>query len=126
VIEDEPVNHAPTRQIHSGNSPVYQSRKGVFPMIARDEYVAKMKRQLDEWSAEMDTLEAQAHKTKEDNKVKYQEHLSALRAKRQEGEKRLEAIKSATEDSWEQLKAETENVWAAFKDSVHAFKAHFK
>ncbi len=45
---------------------------------------------------------------------------------RQDGEKRLETLKAATEDSWEQLKAETENVWDAFKDSVHAFKAHFK
>ena len=95
-------------------------------MLTRDEYVAKMKRRLDKWSAEMDVLEAKAHKTQEDAKVKYQEQLIALRAKRQEGEEKLEAIKSATEDSWEQLKAETENVWEAFKDSVHAFKAHFK
>ncbi len=95
-------------------------------MLTRDEYVAKMKQQLDKWSAEMDTLEAKVHKTKEDAKVKYQEQLSALHTKRLEGEKKLEAIKSATEDSWEQLKAEAENVWEAFKDSVHKFKSHFK
>jgi hypothetical protein len=29
-------------------------------MSKRDEYVAQMKRRLDEWSAEMDTLEAKA------------------------------------------------------------------
>jgi SMC interacting uncharacterized protein involved in chromosome segregation len=96
------------------------------PMSTRDEYVAKMKQQLDEWSAEMDTLEAKVQQTKEDTKVKYQEQLSALRAKRQEGQTKLEAIKSATEDSWEQLKAEAENVWEALKDSVHQFKTHFK
>jgi len=28
--------------------------------------------------------------------------------------------------SWERLKAEADNVWEAFKDSVQAFKAHFK
>lgn len=95
-------------------------------MLTRDEYVAKMKKQLDEWSAEMDVLEAKAQKTKENAKEKYQEQLIALRTKRQEGETKLEAIKSATEDSWEQLKAETENVWEAFKDSANAFKAHFK
>ena len=95
-------------------------------MLTRDEYVAKMKKQLDKWSAEMDVLEAKALKTQEDAKEKYQEQLIALRAKRQEGENKLEAIKSATEDSWEQLKAETDNIWEAFKDSVQAFKAHFK
>jgi len=93
---------------------------------ARDEYVARMKRELDEWSAEMDALEAGAHEAREDAKVKYQEQLSALHTKRLEGEKRLQAIKAATGDSWEQLRADTENVWDAFKDSVHAFKAHFK
>ena len=95
-------------------------------MFTRDKYVATMKKQLDEWNAEMDVLEAKVQATKEDAKEKYQEQLVALRAKRQEGEKKLEAIQSATEDSWEQLKAEAENVWEAFKDSVNAFKAHFK
>ncbi len=95
-------------------------------MLTRDEYVAKMKKRLDKWNAEMDVLEAKALKTQEDAKEKYQEQLIALRAKRKEGEEKLEAIKSASEDSWEQLKAETENVWEAFKDSANAFKAHFK
>jgi len=74
----------------------------------------------------MATLEAKAHKTKEDAKLEYQEQLTALRGKRQEGEKKLEAIKSASEDSWEHLKTETENVWEAFKDSVNQFKSHYK
>jgi chromosome segregation ATPase len=95
-------------------------------MSTKDEYVEKMKQRLDKWSAEMDVLEAKAHKSQKEAKVKYQEQLSTLHAMRQEGEKRLETLKAATEDSWEQLKAETENVWDAFKDSVHAFKAHFK
>ena len=46
-------------------------------MLTRDEYVAKMKKQLDEWSAEMDVLEAKAQKTKEAAKEKYQEQLVA-------------------------------------------------
>jgi hypothetical protein len=95
-------------------------------MLTRDEYVAKMKQQLDEWSAQMDILEANAHKTREDVKLNYQEQLIALRAKREESEKKLEAIRSATEDSWMRLKAETENVWEAFADSVNQFQSHFK
>ncbi len=95
-------------------------------MLTRDEYVANMKERLDQWNAEMDALEAKALKTREEAKAKYQEQIIALRAKRREGEEKLKALQSATEDSWEQLKAETENVWDAFKDSVQAFKAHFK
>jgi hypothetical protein len=95
-------------------------------MSTRDEYVADMKRRLDEWSAEMDVLEAKLRQAKEDGNVKYQEQLSAMRAKRKEGEKQLEAIKAASEDTWVQLKTDTERVWDAFKDSVHQFKSHFK
>ncbi len=95
-------------------------------MLTRDQYVARLKKQLDEWNAEIDTLEVMAHKTREDAKAKVQEQLRALHSKRLEGQKKLEAIKAATGDSWEQLKAETENVWEALKDSVHAFKAHFQ
>ena len=52
--------------------------------------------------------------------------LCALRTQRLAGEKKLEAVQTATGDSWERLKAEADNVWEAFKDSVQAFKAHFK
>ena len=95
-------------------------------MLSKDEYVARMKQRLDKWSTEIDVLEAKVQATKEDGKEKYQEQLVALRAQRREGEEKLEALKSASESSWEQLKIETENVWEAFKDSMQAFKAHFK
>ena len=37
-------------------------------MSTRDEYVAKMKHQLDEWNAEIDSLEAKVRQAKEDAK----------------------------------------------------------
>jgi hypothetical protein len=95
-------------------------------MTTRDEYVAAIKQRLDEWNAEMDTLEAKAAQAKEDDKARYQELLATLRAKRQEGEQQLAAIKAATEDSWMQFKADSDRVWEAFRDSIHQFKSHFK
>lgn len=95
-------------------------------MLKKDEVVAEMKQKLDEISVEIDALEAKAHEVKEDVKVKYQEQLLALRAKRLEGEKKLAEMKSATESSWGRLKGETNNIWVALKDSVNAFKIHFK
>ena len=58
-------------------------------MLTKDEYVSEMKKRLDEWSREIDTWEVKADEFKEDAKVKYQEQLVALRAKREEGEKKL-------------------------------------
>jgi hypothetical protein len=95
-------------------------------MLTKDEYVADMKKRLDEWSVEIDALEQRGHEIKEDARVKYQEQLVALRAKRVEGEKRLDEMQAAAESSWEHLKAETENVWEAMKDSANTFRSHFK
>ncbi len=95
-------------------------------MLTRDEYVAKMKRQLDEWSADMSAWEANVHEVQADARLKYQQQLGELRAKWQEGEKKLDAVRTAGDDSWEQFKGESENVWGAFKDSARAFTAHFK
>jgi hypothetical protein len=95
-------------------------------MLTKDEYVSEMKKRLDEWSVEIDALELRADEFKEDAKVKYQEQLVALRAKREEGEKRLAELRSATESSWESLKAGTESVWEALKDSAKTFQSHFK
>jgi hypothetical protein len=94
-------------------------------MTGKDEYVAKKKLQLDEWSADIDVLEGKVLKARDQAKEKYRAQLVTLRARRQDGEKKLQAIRSATEDSWEHLKAETENVLAALKDSVRQFKLHF-
>lgn len=95
-------------------------------MATKDEYIATMKAQLDEWSAEIDALEAKAHEVRDDAKEKYAQQLAALRVKREEGEKKLEEMREAGESAWEQVKAESEKAWAAFKDSVQAFQAHYK
>jgi chromosome segregation ATPase len=94
-------------------------------MSTRDEYVAAAKQRLDDWNTEMDTLEAKAQQAREDDKARYQELLTTLRAKREEGERQLAAIKAASEDSWKQLKAGSDKVWEAFTDSVAEFKSHF-
>ena len=93
---------------------------------SRDQYVSKMKAQLDEWNASIAALEERGSEIKEDAKVKYHEQLVALRARRAEGEKKLEEVQAATESTWEQVKLESDNVWEAFKDSYQAFAAHFK
>jgi len=95
-------------------------------LSSRDQYVEKMKAQLDEWNARIAALEEKGNEVKEDAKVKYQEQLTALRAQRAEGEKKLEEMQAATESTWEQVKMETDNVWEAFKESYQAFVRHFK
>ncbi len=95
-------------------------------LTSRDEYIARMKKQLDEWNASISAMEERGHEIKEEAKVKYQEQLAALRVHRAEGEKKLEEMQAASESTWEQVKLETDHVWEAFKDSYQTFVGHFK
>lgn len=95
-------------------------------MMNKEEYIAQKERELDVWSADLDVLEASAHKVKEKALLKYQKKLIDLRARRQEGQRKLDAINAITDGTWETLKSGTDSVWVALKDSVRQFKSHFK
>lgn len=95
-------------------------------MSNRDEYVATMKAQLDEWAAQISALEARAQEVRDEARASFEEQLNALRVKRQEGEKKLEEMQAAGESAWEQVKAEAENVRVAFMDAARVFQSHFK
>ena len=91
-------------------------------MLTKDEYIAKKKLQLDEWSANIAILEAKALQSKE----KHVEKLVSLHAYQLEGMKQLELLKTSSEGTWKKLKGESENVWVALKDSLRQFQTHFK
>jgi hypothetical protein len=95
-------------------------------MSRKDEYIAKMKKQLDDWSTDIDELQVKASLAKAELKVKYEEQIAELRKKKQEGDRKLNAIKAAAEDSWEHLKGDTERTWNALKGAVEEFKSRMK
>jgi hypothetical protein len=95
-------------------------------MSRKDEYVAKMKKQLDDWSTGIDELQVKASLAKAELKVKYEQQIAELRKKKQDGDQKLSAIKAAADDSWETLKNEAERTWNAFKGAVEEFKSRMK
>ena len=94
-------------------------------MKDRNEYVAEKKKQLDEWSKVMDTLDAKTHASNEAEKEKCQAQLAVLRNKMNEGTKKLDDIKSASVDTWENLKSESEKTWNSFHASLSEFRKSF-
>ena len=95
-------------------------------MPNKNEYVEKMKKQLDDWNKDIDTLQVKANLAKAELIVKYGEQVAELRKKRQEAERKLNEIKSAADDSWEHLKGETERTLNALKAAVTEFKSRMK
>lgn len=92
-------------------------------MKNRDQYIAKMKLQLDELNAAMNELETKAQDAKQDAREKYKAEMAKLRQQSQLALDKLDELKAAGEDSWESLVAGTEKVRDAFVHSFHYFKS---
>ena len=94
-------------------------------MSKRDEYIAKMKTQLDEMNAQIDVLAEKSDHAKKDVKEKYAQEMADLRAQSAKARAKLDELKNAGEDRWENLVTEMDKVRDAFKHSYTYFKAQF-
>ena len=92
-------------------------------MTKRDEYIAKMKLQLDELDANMDKLEAKAKEAKDDARAKYQEEMTKLRHQSKVAKGKLDELKAAGDEKWEAMVAEMEKVRDAVRHSFNYFKS---
>ncbi len=89
----------------------------------RDEYVAKMKHQLDELNQNIDALQDKAHEASENMRAKYHAELAALRQQSKQAASKYSELKLATEESWDNMVLEMEKVRDAFKHSFNYFKS---
>ena len=94
-------------------------------MTKRDEYVAKMKSQLDDLNTQLDKLAAKSASAKKEMQAKYKQEMADLRAQSSQASAKLDEMKDASEDAWETMVAEVEKVGDALKHSYNYFKSQF-
>lgn len=92
-------------------------------MTTRDEYVARMKLQIDEMNEKMTALEARAQEAKDDARAKYKEEVRKLRHQSKLAVAKLEELRGAGEESWDAMVAEMEKLRDAFTHSFNYFKS---
>lgn len=92
-------------------------------MSQRDEYIAKMKLQLDELNAHLRQIESRAKDAREDAQEKYQQELVTLRLQSQLALAKLGTLANATEEGWDAMVAEMESVRDAFTSAFKYFKS---
>ena len=95
-------------------------------MTRKDEYVQKLHAKLDEWSAEIDKLQAKADKAGAESRIEYQNQIKNLQQRRREADKKLDELRSAGEGAWEDLKAGAELAWGAMEEAVKSARSKFK
>ena len=81
----------------------------------RDEYVEKVKRQLDEWNAAIDKLEGRAGELRAEARERFQARVAALRANREELLGKLKELQATGENAWEAVKSGLEVARTEFK-----------
>jgi hypothetical protein len=72
-------------------------------MISRDEYVQKLKSQIDQWNAEAASWEAKAKQAQAGMQAEYAKQLEQYRARRDEALAELRRIQSASADAWREM-----------------------
>ena len=77
-------------------------------MDKKDAYVKKMKAQLDEWSADIDKLQAKAEKAEAGLQLEYQDQMEKVRSLRTAARQKLTQLKEAGGEAWKEFKTGVE------------------
>ena len=93
-------------------------------MSTKDQYVEKGQAEIDKWNAEIENLEAKITADAK-TKLEHEEHMNALRQKRDEAKAKLAEIQAAGDDTWEDLKDGLESIWTSIKDGFEKVKSKF-
>lgn len=88
-------------------------------MINRDEYVQKLKTQIDQWNAEAAHWEDKARKAQAGTKAEYERQLENFRSRSQEAMAELRRLQSASADAWSEM---MRGVDASMKSMQEAFE----
>ena len=95
-------------------------------MSKRDEYIDKMKQQLDALNAQLKELESKGETAQTEFLEKHSDQITQMREHYVAGLAKLDQVKSASEDKWESLVTDGEKIYKAFVHSFNYFKSQLK
>jgi hypothetical protein len=94
-------------------------------MSQRDEYVGKMKAQLDHWNAEMAKWEAKAGEAQAGARAEYERHLKTLRDQREQAAYQLNLLQSAAGSAWVDMARGVDEAWERMREAFEKAASHF-
>ena len=95
-------------------------------MSKQDDYVKKLKTQLDEWNAELVKWEAKSKAAQTDMKAEYERQLAAFRQRRDQAIEQMRKVQSATGDAWMELARGADDAWAKMREAFDRAQSHFR
>jgi len=95
-------------------------------MINRDEYVQKLKSQLDQWNAEAKKWEAKAQEAQSGMKAEYEKQLNLLNSRRDEAMYQMKLLQGASAGAWEDMMKGADQAWKNMHEAFSKAKSHFE
>ena len=95
-------------------------------MVNRDEYIEKLKAQLDQWNAETAKWEAQAKEAQAGMRAEFEKQLAAFRQRRDQAIEQLRKVQSASGDAWMELARGADEAWAKMSEAFEKARSQFK
>jgi multidrug resistance efflux pump len=94
-------------------------------MSKRDEYVEKLKAQLDQWNTEVTKWESKAQKAQAGARAEYEKQLKEVRRQRDQALEQMKRIQAATGDAWLDLVRGADEAWAKMREALEKARSHF-
>lgn len=95
-------------------------------MNNREQFIQKMKAQLDQWSIEIDKLTVRTESAQAEAKRTYQAQLDVLKRQREAAKLKLHELQSSSEDAWESVRESMDLTWESITKSIKDAMSHFK
>ncbi|HEY6280810.1 MAG TPA: hypothetical protein VIW72_03325 [Burkholderiales bacterium] len=94
-------------------------------MMTRDEYVQKLKTQLDQWNSEITKWEEKTKSAQTKMKGDYDKQLKAFRSRRDEAMTQLRQVQAASGEAWTEMMRGADEAWARLREAFTNARSHF-
>jgi len=95
-------------------------------MSGREEFIEKLKDQLDQVNEQLDAFELRAHKATGEARQEDQRQVEKLREMAKPATDKLAELRSASEQQWRGLEGEAERIYKAFVHSYNYFRSQIR
>lgn len=95
-------------------------------MNNRDEYVEKLKAQLDQWYSQMATWEAATRGTTAEAKIELEKQVGIMKSRADDLVYRMELLKGASADAWQEVARGADEARKTMQDAFEKARFHFK
>ncbi len=94
--------------------------------MTRDEYVAKLKTQLDEWNTQAAVWETKAKDAQAGARAEFERQLALLKAQQENAAYQMRLLQNASADAWKDLSAGADAAWKQMSETFARAAGHFE